>query len=97
MTKTVRAKFVVNAVELTKGSRPAKDAVYEEGYGYKEYEECVCYTVKMAPVYTGNTGENRKFWTATPSGHLEMSVMNEHAGEIFKPGQEYYLDFTLAE
>jgi hypothetical protein len=53
--------------------------------------------VRLSPVYGGVEGENAKFWSATPSGKIEMQVMNQPAAEMFKPGQSYYVDFTPAE
>jgi hypothetical protein len=97
MTEQVRAKFVCESVTLTKGSRPAADAVFDPNRGFDKYEPCTSYSVAMMPVYTGDKGENQKFWSATPSGKLEMQVMNQPAGEMFKPGKSYYLDFTEAD
>lgn len=45
---------------------------------------------------TGGSPENDKFWDYTPSGKLEFSA-NPIALENVKPGQEYYLDLTLAD
>lgn len=94
--KTVRAKFTCDSVEITKGQRPAADAKYDARSGYDNYDPCKCYTVRMSPVYGGVKGENQKFWSATPSGKLEMQVMNQPAAEMFEPGKSYYLDFTPA-
>lgn len=54
-------------------------------------------TVVLQPVTSGSE-ENKSFWKYTPSGKLEM-WMNEGvaAADLFAVGQEYYLDFTLAE
>lgn len=40
--------------------------------------------------------ENTLFWTASPSGRLEMSISNPLGAEVFEVGRDYYLDFTLA-
>ena len=40
--------------------------------------------------------ENKAFWDSTPSGTIELLISNEKAW-TFVPGQEYYVDFTLAE
>lgn len=41
--------------------------------------------------------ENSKFWDATPEAQpIEMTIANPGAQGIFKPGQEYYLDFVEA-
>lgn len=43
-------------------------------------------------------GENADFVKATPSGNLEMMLdLDSKASEVFKPGKEYYLDFTEVE
>jgi hypothetical protein len=41
--------------------------------------------------------ENTDFWKATPNGELKMTVCNPKALDYFKPGEEYYLDFSKAE
>lgn len=52
--------------------------------------------VELWPVTTGSE-ENKNFWKYTPSGKLEMSMTaGVPAADQFEPGQEYYLDFTLA-
>lgn len=96
MTATVRAKFNCDTVTMLKGSRPAADAKFDPTRGYDKYEDCICYSIVLTPVYTGNDGENSKFWSATPSGRLEMQVLNQPAGKMFEPGKAYYLDFTPA-
>lgn len=52
--------------------------------------------VKMAPV-TATNPENTEFFTMTPSGSLEMGIVNQKLIGEFKPGMEFYLDFTPAE
>lgn len=43
---------------------------------------------------TGGSEENESFFEATPSGTIELrAVKSDH----FEVGNEYYLDFTLAE
>jgi len=51
--------------------------------------------VTMEAVTSGST-ENESFFKHTPSGHLNLGVMNEEAGKVFEFGKEYYLDFTPA-
>lgn len=62
------------------------------------------YRVKLAPVMakskTGgydSTGENSRFFAATPSGDVEFSGLAEAAARHFVPGQAYYIDFTPTE
>ena len=55
-------------------------------------------TLKFSPVY-GNGDpehENTKFWSSTPSGHLELGTVNPEAWKHFELGKDYYLDFTPA-
>jgi hypothetical protein len=86
---TVRAKFKCISVMTQEGSRPSADG--------KTYEPCPALTVRFAAVYGNDPNhENRKFWSATPSGTIEMQVMNQEAAAQFKYGQEYYIDFTPA-
>lgn len=42
-------------------------------------------------------GEDNKMWSAaTPTGTIEMGILNEAALNQFVPGEEYFLDFTPA-
>lgn len=42
-------------------------------------------------------GEDNKVWAAaTPSGSIEMAIRNESALAQFEPGDELYVDFTVA-
>lgn len=54
--------------------------------------------VQLSAVYGGETNaEDNQFSAATPSGNLNMHISNPGAIGVLKPGQKYYLDFTLAE
>lgn len=54
-------------------------------------------TLKMTPVYSNDPqSENRRFWNASPSGSLNLGVINQDAWKHFELGEEYYLDFTPA-
>jgi hypothetical protein len=54
-------------------------------------------TAKLSAV-CGAEGENKDFTEATPNGTLEIMIQGDvPASEFFKPGKEYYLDFTIAE
>lgn len=76
----VRAKFTVQSIER------------QLSYQGKEV-----HTVKMAPVYSNDPeSENRKFWEASPSGSLQLGMVNAEAVNQFELGKEYYLDFTPA-
>jgi hypothetical protein len=50
-------------------------------------------TIRMFPVTSGSE-ENKEFFKWTPSGKLEMGIVNPDVE--FVPGKEYYLDFTEA-
>lgn len=50
--------------------------------------------VKLQAVCRGK--DNSQWSSATPSGHVEMSIRNELAVEFFDVGQEYFVDFTPA-
>ena len=52
-------------------------------------------TAKMSAVYS-EKGENAQFAHATPSGSLSITIDSQtEAVDFFKPGEEYYLDFSL--
>jgi hypothetical protein len=88
---TVRAKFQCQSVTHLIGSKKNADT--------GQYEAAAMRSIKMTPVY-GNgdpNHENTKFWDASPSGQLELNVMNLGAAEMFEAGKSYYLDFTPAD
>lgn len=98
----VRAKFKVDSIERTMGSKPKFDAdgkpVMQPGSTYQVYEPCEMHTIKMSPVY-GNgdpNHENTKFWASSPGGQLSLNCVNAAAVAEFELGKEYYLDFTKA-
>lgn len=52
--------------------------------------------VKLRAVTSGSE-ENKSFSRWTPSASLEMCISNETtAGDLFQPGQEYFLTFEKA-
>ena len=53
-------------------------------------------TLNFTPVYSLGSEENKAFWDATPTGSLQLGVVNQAAWSQFELGKEYYLDFTLA-
>jgi hypothetical protein len=53
-------------------------------------------TLNFTPVGDAG-GENKLFWDATPSGSLQLGIVNQEAWAHFELGKEYYLDFTPAE
>jgi hypothetical protein len=53
-------------------------------------------TANLNAVY-GTSEENKDFTKFTPSGKLEISIMNDApASTFFEVGSEYYLDFKKA-
>ena len=53
-------------------------------------------TVRMSAVTSGSE-ENKTFFKWTPSAQLSMGTVNVDAAAEFKPGDEFYVDFTKAE
>lgn len=53
--------------------------------------------VKLTAVHDTSTPENERFTKASPSGTLEMAIDNPPALNQFKPGQQFYVDFTPIE
>lgn len=52
--------------------------------------------VKLQAVTRGQ--DNKEWAAATPSGSIDMTILNEVALAVFTdPGLEFYVDFTLAE
>lgn len=49
--------------------------------------------IKMSAVTKGQ--ENHEFFSATPSGSIEMTIKNEAAAARFKPGQEVDVSFDV--
>lgn len=53
--------------------------------------------VVLQAVTDASTPENKAFWTASPSGKIEISITNPPAAAVFEAGKSYYVDFTPAE
>lgn len=97
----VRAKFKVGEIKLTPGNRVKLDAQgkpEKDERGYEKYEACEMQTVTLYPVcHNGDPqNENTKFWAASPSGKIELGCVNPAANVQFKLGDEFYVDFTMA-
>ena len=52
-------------------------------------------TIKLLPV-TGDSPENEEFFASTPSGTIELGVVNAAAAAAFGLGAEFYVTFTPA-
>lgn len=73
----------------------AKFLCTEVGKTGWQHPESIAAKVVLNPVSDGSE-ENKQFFKATPSGKIEMNVMNPQAAEQFEVGKFYYVDFTLA-
>lgn len=58
-------------------------------------------TIMLEPRYDDSIPEDRRFYQATPSGKLEMTIDNPAAIEALMPGGElgktFYIDLTPAD
>jgi hypothetical protein len=54
--------------------------------------------VQLRPVYAGPLAseEDKAFWTATPSGEINLTINNEAALGSFVPRVDYYVTFEEA-
>ena len=78
---SVRAKFRVDSIKKYPHYEKSKGPIYE---------------VEMRPVY-GDTEENKKFYSSTPSGEIKISGVSAEVAANWELGEEYYVDFTKAE
>lgn len=51
-------------------------------------------SVRLSAVCRGE--DNKKWASYTPNGTIEMNILNESALGQFKPGDEVFVDFSLA-
>jgi hypothetical protein len=87
----VRAKMRLETVTQRLGSGPQYDA---DGK-HVGYAPRMLYDVKFMAVYSEKKDdENKQFWDATPSGHLELSTVKQLPWSI---GHEYYIDMIPVE
>ena len=94
----VRAKFRFNS--YTTEMHNAYPHKKEDGVtpDYTKPELVEKRTLNFTPVYSDKPGtENKTFWDASPSGSLQLGVVNQEAWKHFVLNKEYYLDFTPAE
>lgn len=54
------------------------------------------YKVSLAAVTAGSE-DNAAFFKYTPSGIIDMGLIQKETADQFVPGKEYYVDFTAAE
>ncbi len=72
---------------MTRAKFKVTEVTEREGGGHE---------VKLLPV-TGGSPENESFYKWTPGGNISLGTINEEAAKQFKPGKEFYVDFTPAE
>ena len=84
----VRAKFRLNSYTTE---------LYDKWDGNKSVGLLEKRTLNFTPVYGTGSEENKAFWDATPSGSLQLGVVNQAAWSEFELGKTYYLDFTPAD
>lgn len=46
---------------------------------------------------TGGSEENDSFFQYTPSGQIQIGIVNEETAGQFEVGQDYYVDFTQVQ
>lgn len=86
MSKTVRAKFIVNKVDETE---------INQYKGTEIIGKEKAYSISLSPVTSGSK-ENDEFYKYTPGGSLTLTTVNAKAGEQFEAGKHYYVDITEA-
>ncbi len=93
---TVRAKFRLNS--FTTEMQNSYPHTKENGQkDYNRPEEVEKRTLNFTPVTGVGSEENKAFWDATPTGSLQLGVVNPEAWKQFELGKSYYLDFSPAE
>lgn len=50
-------------------------------------------SVVLKPVY-GGSPDNQRFFAASPSGEIQLNILNQPAADAFEVGREYYVEFT---
>ncbi len=81
----IRCKFICMAI------RTSLNNVYNDET--KQTEKKKLYVAEFSIVMDGSE-ENKKFFQWTPFGKLEIGQYKE---DVFKVGEEYYLDVSLVE
>ena len=93
---TVRAKFRLNSYTTEfQAAYPHKKANGETDYDRPVDAEKR--TLNFTPVYRSGSDENKAFWDATPTGSLQLGVVNQQAWAAFELGKSYYVDFSEAD
>lgn len=77
----MRAKFVLHSIERTQAAEKLSFSA----------------VTKATPYGTDGEDENNTYAKFTPQATLSMLVTNPALFGTFAPGQQFYVDFTLAE
>src|SRR5260221_13335708 len=96
----IRAKFRLNSftTEMQGNARRDEKGEHIKVDGKYVYDQVEKRTLNFTPVYSNEPGsENKAFWDATPSGSVQLGVVNQEAWKHFELGKKYYLAFTPAE
>lgn len=82
-TPTTRCKFHCNSITLSEyGAKVVKlSAVMPRSDGSEGFTH----------------GEDHSFWSATPQGSIELTIMNPAGADLFQPGDDFYVDLTKVE
>jgi len=80
MTTPMRAKFVIQSVEIFGSSEKVKFSAVSRPSGYP----------------ADGTDEDNTFATFSPQAHCEIHITNPALRGKFEPGQKFYVDFTPA-
>ena len=88
--ETIRAKFKCDFIKEMMGSKKDEN---------DKWVPTKMKSISMSPVYSNGdpNHENSKFWSATPSGTLELSIIPIEVSGQFEVGKEYYIDITPAK
>lgn len=81
----IRCKVRLTEWKNSEGSRRVGD----------KWVPCIKTTVVFIPV-ADSSPENKIFWEATPSGRIELGLVNPGAVAELELMKEYYVDFTEA-
>lgn len=93
----VRAKFKLNSY-TTEMHTMGYEQTSEGKSDYQKPIKAEKRTLNFTPVCSSDeNSENKKFWSASPSGSLQLGVVNQAAWSFFELEKEYYIDFSPAE
>lgn len=86
---TVVAKFRVLAVTTTMGNKKVTVD------GEEKWIPAEVKSIRLGAVYDPDPNhENHKFWEATPSGQIELNIVNAGAADMLRLNDEFYVYFS---